>query len=61
MHCLSLLTIGSFLTVLIVRGSRGGIGMISVRLVEFSGSGSRSGLPRRKRRGTPDVHLLRDS
>ncbi len=35
--------------------------MISVRLVEFSGSGSRSGLPRRKRRGTPDVHLLRDS
>ncbi len=35
--------------------------MISVRLVEFSGSGSRSRLPRRKRRGTPDVHLLRDS
>ncbi len=35
--------------------------MISVRLFKFSGSGSRSGLPRRKRRGTPDVHLLRDS
>ncbi len=33
--------------------------MISVRLFKFSGS--RSGLPRRKRRGTPDVHLLRDS
>ncbi len=35
--------------------------MISVRLVEFSGSDSRSELPRRKRRGTPDVHLLGDS
>ncbi len=35
--------------------------MISIRLVKFSGSGSWSGLPRRKRRVTPDVHLLRDS
>ncbi len=35
--------------------------MISIRLVEFSGSGSWSGLPRRKRRGTPDGYLLRDS
>ncbi len=31
--------------------------MISIRLVEFSGSGS----PRRKRRGMPDGYLLRDS
>ncbi len=29
--------------------------MISIRLVEFSGSGSWSVLSRRKRRGTPDV------
>ncbi len=35
--------------------------MISIRLVEFSGSGSWSGLPRRKRRGMPEVHLLKDS
>ncbi len=35
--------------------------MISIRLVELSGSGSWSGLSRRKRRGTPDVHLLKDS
>ncbi len=35
--------------------------MISIRLVTFSGSDSRSRLPRRKRRGMPDVHLLRDS
>ncbi len=35
--------------------------MISVRLVKFLGSGSWSGLSRRKRRGTPDLHLLKDS
>ncbi len=35
--------------------------MISIRLVEFSGSGSWSCLSHRNRRGTPDVHLLKDS
>ncbi len=49
------------LTGLIVGVLRDGIGMISIRLVTFSGSDSRSRLPRRKRRGMPDVHLLRDS
>ncbi len=34
--------------------------MISIRLVKFLGLGSWLGLPCRKRRGTPDVHLLRD-
>ncbi len=35
--------------------------MLSIRLVEFSGSGSWSVLSRRKMRGTPDVPLLKDS
>ncbi len=35
--------------------------MISIRLVEFLGSGTWSVLSRRKMRGTPDVHLLKDS
>ncbi len=35
--------------------------MISIRLVDFSGSGYWSGLSCRKRRGTTDVHLLKDS
>ncbi len=35
--------------------------MISIRLVELSGSGSWSGLSRWKGHGTPDVHLLKDS
>ncbi len=33
--------------------------MISIRFVEFSGSWS--GLSRQKRRGTPDMHLLKES
>ncbi len=61
MHCLSLLTIGSFLTVLIVRGSTRRYRHDLSQVGQILGSGSRSGLPRRKRRGTPDVHLLRDS
>ncbi len=49
------------LTGLIVRGSTRRYRHDLNQLVKFSGSGSWSGLARRKRRGTPDVHLLRDS
>ncbi len=35
--------------------------MISIKFVEFSGSGSWSVLSCQKMRGTPDMHLLKDS
>ncbi len=61
MHCLSLLTIGSFLTVLIVRGSTRRYRHDLSQVVQILGFGVSVGITTSKRRGTPDVHLLRDS
>ncbi len=51
MHCLSLLTIGSFLTVSIVRGSTRRYRHDLSQVGRILGSGCRSGLPRRKNEG----------
>ncbi len=61
MHCLSLLTIGSFLTVLIVRGSTRRYRHDLSQVGRILGFGFSVGITTSKRRGTPDVHLLRDS
>ncbi len=61
MHCLGLLATGSFRLVYLLGVRRDGIGMISIRLVEFLGSGSWSVLSRPKRLGMPDMHLSKDS
>ncbi len=61
MHCLSLLTIGSFLTVLIVRGSTRRYRHDLGQVVQILGFGFSVGITTSKKRGTPDVHLLRDS